>query len=238
MPGCIGDCWHDEAEIDGAPASPADCCAKCRRNPACTGFTHQWGQARGWICLLKACRTELGQPATDCPTTPSGVNTTSAAVPRSAPPGVAAITVASDVQLEGFLVSVSEATTIPEFAAVFMPAASQRFRATSLIIEMQQNNVSNAFKIFGTQFEIGSCAVEQNGQCMWPGYGPGSDATPFQPSTTIYMQGASDGWVHDNTFCEGLAPPCTAMHRHALPCTALSFEVVLRVLYLPATVFL
>lgn len=199
--GCVGSCWHDKAEFDNASSSPADCCAKCKASSQCTGFTHQWGQARGWICLLKACTTELGAPATDCPTTTSVPNTTtSARFARSAPLSAAAITVASDVRLDGFLLTITDATSVAQFAAVSMPATSQRFKATALSIEMQQDNVSNAFKLFGTQFEIGSCVVEQNGRCPWPGYGPGSDATPFQPSTTIYMMGASDGWVHDNTF--------------------------------------
>ena len=66
---------------------------------------------------------------------------------------------------------------------------------------MNQNNVSNAFKIFGSGFEIGPHnTVKQTGPCLWPGYGPKSDATPFQPSTLLYMEDATDGWVHDNKF--------------------------------------
>lgn len=33
-----------------------------------------------------------------------------------------------------------------------------------------------------------------------PSYGPGSDATPFQPSTTLWMDRAQDGWVHHNDW--------------------------------------
>jgi hypothetical protein len=61
---------------------------------------------------------------------------------------------------------------------------------------MQQDNVSNAFKIFGSQFDLGHNVVRQTGACLWPGYGPKSDATPFQPSVTLYMQGAVDGLSH------------------------------------------
>lgn len=33
---------------------------------------------------------------------------------------------------------------------------------------MDEPQVSNAFKIFGTQFEIGSNVVHQAGACLWP----------------------------------------------------------------------
>lgn len=85
------------------------------------------------------------------------------------------------------------------YVAVDVPSGTRRVRAVGLDINMLQNNVSNAFRVFGSQFEISGCVVHQTGACLWPGYGPKSDATPFQPSVTVYFQGAVDGWVHDNT---------------------------------------
>ena len=53
---------------------------------------------------------------------------------------------------------------------------------------------------WGTQVEIGNNIVRQSGSCLWPGYGPKSDATPFQPSTVMYMHDCEDGWIHGNQF--------------------------------------
>jgi hypothetical protein len=114
--------------------------------------------------------------------------------------GTGAITVSSDAQLLNFSIKITAETTVPEFPAVVMPANAMRAVFSGLHIQMLQNNVSNAFKIFGKQFEIGGNVVHQAGLCLWPGYGPKSDATPFQPSVTLYMNEAVDGWVHDNEF--------------------------------------
>ena len=111
-----------------------------------------------------------------------------------------AITVGSDAQLLNFSLKITTDTTVPMFPAVFMPTGATRAVFFGLHIQMEQNNVSNAFKIFGKQFEIGENVVHQEGLCLWPGYGPKSDATPFQPSVALYMNEAVDGWVHDNEF--------------------------------------
>lgn len=58
--------------------------------------------------------------------------------------------------------------------------------------------MSSAFIIEGRVFEIAHSIIDQRGECTWPGYGPDSDRTPFQPSTTIYMHGAMDGHFHHN----------------------------------------
>lgn len=63
---------------------------------------------------------------------------------------------------------ISNSTSIAEFPAVFMPPTSTHLVAKGLAIVMQQHNVSNAFKIFGTQFELAENVVKQEGSCMWP----------------------------------------------------------------------
>ena len=42
-------------------------------------------------------------------------------------------------------------TEVPQFVAIFMPTTSKRFRALGLAVLMLQPNVSNAFKLWGTQ---------------------------------------------------------------------------------------
>lgn len=193
-------CWI----LQNTTASPQDCCDKCKKNPSCNAYTHEFQSKRGYLCLLKGCATAADW-AYDCATTKSGPNNTCAYVKRAIGPGsvsLNAITVGSDVQLLNFSVTITPETTFPMFPAVFMPTGAQRFRAIGLAIDMQQHNVSNAFKLWGTQFEIGGNTVRQTGSCMWPGYGSKSDATPFQPSCTMYMKDCEDGWVHDNAWCD------------------------------------
>ena len=171
---------------------------------ACSGYTHQHQPTAGWICGLKSCLDESGAPTTDCLTTPRPNSTVQSALLDGTRPDPvvtsAAITVGSDVRLENFTLLVSNKTLVAEFAAVYMPAASQRLVVRGLGIVMQQRNVSNAFKLFGSQFELADNVARQEGSCMWPAYGPGSDATPFQASVTIQMMGAVDGWVHSNAW--------------------------------------
>ena len=112
-----------------------------------------------------------------------------------------AITVSSDVHLSNFSLTITNGTTVPEFVAVHMPVDARRLRASGLQVRMQQTNVSNAFKVFGSGFELGpDNTVHQSGSCLYPNYGPDSDHTPFQPSTLLYLQGAVGGWVHGNRF--------------------------------------
>ena len=195
-------CFRDVKEYDNTSASLQDCCDKCKANPSCNGYTHEYDPRRGYLCLLKAC-TSAGDWAQDCETSKGGTNNSCAYVTRPTPPGglsSSAITVASDVALLNFSLHLTPETTVPQLPAVFVPPTSRRFRALGLRIQMDQQNVSNAFKIFGSQFELGENEVHQAGPCLWPGYGPLSDATPFQPSVTLYMSKAVDGWVHHNDF--------------------------------------
>lgn len=226
-------CWTDVHEYDNTTADPADCCAKCRRNPACNGFTHEHDNTRGYLCLLKSCSANGvmtsnsvlhgnaagGHGADDsqshCLTTSSNPSTQSALVNKTKaehyragePAGelryaglASAITVAGDTELWNFSLAITASTTIPSFVAIYMPGSARGLRASGLAIAMNQPNVSNAFKLLGTSFEVSGNVANQTGTCLWPGYGPRSDATPFQPSTLLYMEGAADGWVHSNAF--------------------------------------
>lgn len=169
-------------------------------NPSCNGFTHEYDSRRGYLCLLKSCGTVTAWQQ-DCETTNiTGPQTESAYVTRPPPVGTDAITVSSDVELLDFSLTISEATNIAQFSAVFMPSSVQRLKVSGVTIHMLQQNVSNAFKIWGSQFEITQSEAHQSGECLWPNYGPKSDSTPFQPSTLMYMLAAADGWVHSNTF--------------------------------------
>jgi hypothetical protein len=60
-----------------------------------------------------------------------------------------------------------------------------------------QINVSNAFKIEGSVFEIAHSFLWQSGVCLWP---PTSDNTDFMASVTLYFHGADSGHVHSNTL--------------------------------------
>lgn len=194
-------CFTDVGVIEHVSNSSEVCCGECSSRANCNAFTHEYQKGRGWLCVLKACKTPSGAWSHDCPSTPRpGAQFASAYMDGSGSDATNAITVSSDVTLQNFTVTVTTATTIAEFVAVFMPPSSQRLKVEGLDIVMLQNNVSNALKVFGTQFEVSRCTASQVGSCLWPGYGPQSDHTPFQPSTTIWMQGAEDGWVHDNTF--------------------------------------
>jgi hypothetical protein len=179
-----------------------DCCDKCVSDPLCNAYTHEYDPRRGFLCILKGCKSTRGWEY-DCATSPGGANNSCAFVHRPNTPGSmasSAITVGSDAQLLNFSLKITTDTTVPMFPAVFMPTGATRAVFFGLHIQMAQNNVSNAFKIFGKQFEIGENVVHQEGLCLWPGYGPKSDATPFQPSVALYMNEAVDGWVHDNEF--------------------------------------
>ena len=180
-------CFRDVAEFDNTTASLQDCCEKCKANAQCNGYTHEYSPPRGYLCLLKGCSTDTSW-AYDCATSTGGANNTCAYVKRAVGPGSMAknaITVGSDVQLLNFSLTLTPQTTVPMMPAIYMPTGVQRFRAIGLDIDMQQQNVSNAFKLWGTQLEIGNNIVHQTGTCIWPGYGPKSDATPFQPSTAM-----------------------------------------------------
>ena len=61
-------------------------------------------------------------------------------------------------------------------------------------------NVSNALKMEGVGFELTGNTMNQVGSCNYPNYGPKSDATPFQPSVTIYFHNSRAGLLANNTI--------------------------------------
>jgi hypothetical protein len=83
-------------------------------------------------------------------------------------------------------------------AAIWMRENSTRLTVTGLNVTMLQHNVSNAFRIEGVSFTITDNVVHQAGECFWPNYGPRSDASPFQPSATVYFRNARDGLFSRN----------------------------------------
>jgi hypothetical protein len=87
-----------------------------------------------------------------------------------------------------------------ETPAVWAQKNSTDFVATGLNITLLQSNVSNAFKVEGVGFEVTNNVMNQVGSCNWPGYGPKSDSTPFQPSVTIYFHNSRAGRLADNTI--------------------------------------
>eukprot|EP00039_Didymoeca_costata_P014725 m.240925 g.240925 ORF g.240925 m.240925 type:complete len:416 (+) comp16083_c1_seq25:254-1501(+) len=81
-----------------------------------------------------------------------------------------------------------------------MPPSSTSFEASGLTIRMEQNNVSNAFKIEGKGFELTGNMLQQIGPCIYPNYGPLSDHSPFQPSTTVYLHASQNGLISNNVL--------------------------------------
>ena len=202
-------CFADLAIYDNVTNNPAACCDRCGVHPGCSAFTLEYQLHRGYICILKACQMPSGAPAPTphtCPTTPRSTGSSTVSAYNTAAPApplrddTSALTVSSDVRLDNFSLVLTEDTTVAQYVAVYMPVGAQRFVVSGMRVEMRQNNVSNAFKIFGSQFVIEHSTVIQSGSCLWPGYGPDSDKTPFQPSVTLRMQNAADGWVHHNLF--------------------------------------
>jgi hypothetical protein len=185
-------CFQDLSVTRNASGSMEQCCDRCRHLAKCTAYTYEAQQ--GGICILKTCPNK----ANKCQTSPS-VGATSAYFDSDRHlRATAAIVVSDGVTLANLTVLITAQTNTAGFKAVHMPKGTRRFVGTGLVVTMQQNNVSNAFFIEGQGFEIAHSRITQEGSCMWPGYGPDSDRTPFQPSTTIYFHGAVDGWFHDN----------------------------------------
>lgn len=108
--------------------------------------------------------------------------------------------------------------------AVWMPPATSNFTALRLNVTMEQVragavrkkqataelsspshptptlaqvNVSSAFRIEGSIFEIADSFLHQAGLCLWP---PTSDNTDFTSSVTLYFHGADSGHVRRNTL--------------------------------------
>lgn len=96
--------------------------------------------------------------------------------------------------VQGFTVTIL--TAPPGTPAIAMAPGTTNFTAQRMNITMVQYNVSNAFRIQGTVFEISDSWILQGGVCLWP---PTSAATNFMESVTLYLHAASDGWIQRNT---------------------------------------
>eukprot|EP01052_Picozoa_sp_SAG31_P044838 SAG31_NODE_7963_length_1554_cov_1.757388_1_plen_467_part_01 len=66
-------CWKDLVEKKNPSARPLDCCALCKENPTCNGYTlkNTTAQGTGYLCLLKQCSSPTGAWDSGCPTTAS-----------------------------------------------------------------------------------------------------------------------------------------------------------------------
>ena len=80
----------------------------------------------------------------------------------------AAISAGTDTKLENLTVFITPQTTKASLQAVHMPVDAMRFTARGLTVLMQQENVSNAFKIEGKSFEISGSTIKQEGSCLYP----------------------------------------------------------------------
>jgi hypothetical protein len=92
------------------------------------------------------------------------------------------------------LVLLSAAAKTP---AVAMLPGTTNFSAVGVNVTMQQLNVSNAFRIEGSVFEIAHSFIWQSGVCLWP---PQDDSTDFPSSVTLHLHGADSGHIHHNTL--------------------------------------
>jgi hypothetical protein len=63
-------------------ASLQDCCDKCNANPLCNAYTHEYDPRRGYLCLLKGCKSANGW-AYDCATQKGGTNNSCAYVKKA-----------------------------------------------------------------------------------------------------------------------------------------------------------
>ena len=153
----------------------------------------------GGYCGLRAC------PDRNCTTTPSapGPNnrTSGWIVGRTLPASQPEAAIA----LPGYGSALHNFSLVVKTAFAHLPAVWIQPNASSnvvagLNITLLQSNVSNAVKVEGMQFEITGNIMNQVGSCEWPGYGPDSDRTPFQPSTTVYMHNARAGLLAGNTI--------------------------------------
>ena len=59
---------------------------------------------------------------------------------------------------------------------------------------------SRAFQVEGVGFSLQNNTMAQVGSCLYPNYGPKSDATPFMPSVTVYLHNARAGVLAGNTI--------------------------------------
>jgi hypothetical protein len=88
--------------------------------------------------------------------------------------------------------------------AVSHEAGFSNFTAFRVSVVLTQNNVSNAFRLLGTQWDISECSITQAGVCLWP---PTSDNTNFPASVALRLQTSSDGSFRNNALnwsCGGL----------------------------------
>jgi galactosylceramidase len=96
-------CWKDVQLYANATTDPADCCAKCKADALCNGFTLKNTSDRGFLCLLKSCSSPAGAWSTGCPTTPSSplYPTQSAAVQKAPPMAAGSALIQLDPQQLG-----------------------------------------------------------------------------------------------------------------------------------------
>lgn len=97
--------------------------------------------------------------------------------------------------INSFTIVITAAT--PGTPVVTMLHNTNNFTAWNMNITMIQFNVSNAFRIEGSNFDIYNNYIEQAGVCLWP---PTDDNTNFQASVTLYMENAQNGAFRSNTL--------------------------------------
>ena len=113
----------------------------------------------------------------------------------------------------------------PRMPAVWMQPQGRNFTLQRTVVTLLQNNVSNAVRVEGHRFRVINNTLRQSGPCLWPNYGPGSDATSFQGSVTLYVHNASHGVLADNmgfwrcAFMDLDVSDRMIMERNVIACT-------------------
>jgi len=100
--------------------------------------------------------------------------------------------------------TVSITNAPPGCPAISHEAGSFNFTAKRVSVILLQNNVSNAFRLLGSQWDVSDCSITQAGVCLWP---PTSDNTNFPASVALRLQTSSDGTFSRNNLnwsCGGM----------------------------------
>ena len=104
--------------------------------------------------------------------------------------------------LQDFTLIVTSAP--PGCPAISQEAGSTNFTALRVNVLLTQNNVSNAFRLLGSQWDVSQCSITQAGVCLWP---PTSDNTNFPASVALRLQTSTDGAFRNNALnwsCGGM----------------------------------
>ena len=127
--------------------------------------------------------------------------------PGGSGPAVPAVSGSDDWGLRDLAIVVTSAP--PGCPGVSHEAGGRNFTALRVAVSLVQANVSNGFRLLGTEWEVGYSSVVQAGTCLWP---PTSDTTNFPISVALRLQGSADGAFHHIAMkwsCGGMDMDCS-----------------------------